>query len=114
MRAGRRDRRITIQVRSESQAPSGEVIEAWADFAKVWARKRDMRASERFAADQKIAEVDTVFEVAHQRALLKIAPDTHRIIFGGRVFEVHGRIEIGRNVSIEIMTAARAEAAFGE
>lgn len=114
MRAGKRDRRIIIQVRGETRAPSGEVIEGWTDFATVWARKFDKSAGERFAAAQKIAEVDTVFELLHRPGLLVVAPDTHRIVFAGRVYEILGRTEVARNKSIDIMTAARAEAAFGE
>lgn len=113
MRAGKRDRRIVIQVRGESRAPSGEVIEGWTDFATVWARKFDKGAGERFAAAQKLAEVDTIFEIVHRAGLTAIAPDTHRIVFAGRVYEILGRSEVARNQSIDIMTAARAEAAFG-
>lgn len=109
MRAGRRDRRVMIQTRTDTRAPSGEPIEGWADVGEVWAGKRDVRAGQRFGAAQIMAEVDTIFEMVRRPGGVELTPDTHRLVFGGRVYRIHGVAEIGRNKSIEVAASARAE-----
>lgn len=55
MRAGNLDRQLTIQSATTTQDASGQEIETWATVATVWAARKDVRGSERFAAEQEIA-----------------------------------------------------------
>lgn len=119
MRAGDLDRRVRIQVRVRSQSATGEEVSSWeevptaaADNA-VWMGKRDMRATERWASEQTVAEIMSVFTAHWAPAFDLIQPDTHRLIYRDRVYEIHGIREIGRREGVEIAAAARAEAAFG-
>lgn len=57
MRAGRLDRRLTIQTFTTTQdVNSGEMVKSWATFASVMGGKREMTAKERFAAQQDVSE----------------------------------------------------------
>jgi SPP1 family predicted phage head-tail adaptor len=53
--AGRLDRRISIESKTVVQDEFGQPVETWAELATVWAHKRDIRANERFRAQQEIA-----------------------------------------------------------
>lgn len=112
MRAGKLDRRITIEAKATTRGLSGEVVESWSPIAVVWAGRRDVRAGERFAADQTIAEVDTVFTVRFAPALVDLRPDLHRVRCEGQTFALHGVAQIGRRVGLELACAARAESAL--
>lgn len=112
MRIGALDRRVTIQALSTAADAAGEPIETWTDVRTVWMGRRDMRAAERFAGQQTVAEVDTVFSARWAPATAEIRPETHRLVLDGRVYAVHGVAEIGRREKVEIAAAARAEAAY--
>lgn len=115
MKAGALDRRVTVQIRTRMQsATSGEEAEGWADLFTVWMSKRDLRTSERFAAEQIVAEVDSSFRARWSAALLDIRPDTHRLVHRGRLFEIHGVADLGRLEGVEFACAARGEAHYGE
>lgn len=114
MRAGPLDRRVTVQEKVVTQSPAGGEIEVWSDLYALWMGKRDVRAAERFAAQQVVAEIDTVFTARFAPALLDIRPDTHRLVYRGRVYNIHGLTELGRRDGVEIACSARGEASFGE
>jgi len=117
MRAGPLDRRVVIEKKAPAQDGTGEEVDTWApviatgDHA-VWMGKRDVRAGERFAAQQTVAEIDTVFTARWAPGFDEIQPDTHRLVYRGRVYNVQGVTELGRRDGIEIACAARGEAAF--
>lgn len=52
MRAGRLNRRITIQERIETQNDMGEVVWTWVDVCTVWAEIAAVGGREFFAAQQ--------------------------------------------------------------
>ena len=109
MRAGRLDRRVTNQTKTVAQDDYGQPIETWSDLLTIWAGKRDVRASEKFAAAQVAAEIDTVFTARHAPALVLLRPEQHRLLCDGRAYQVHGMTEIGRREAVEIACAARLE-----
>ncbi len=113
MRAGPLDRRVTVQARSTSQSAAGEVVETWTDLFTVWMGKRDTRAAERFGAEQRVAEVDATFMARWAPAFDAIRPDTHRLVYRSRIYQIHGITELGRREGVEIACQARAERAFG-
>lgn len=111
MRAGRLDRRVAVQKKTVVMSPAGSEIRTWETVATLWMGRRDMRAGERFAAQQTVAEIDTVFTARTHPALDEITPEGHRLIESGRIFEVQGVTQIGRNIGIEIACTARGEGA---
>lgn len=112
MRAGDRDRQVLLQERQLTQSPSGQEVESWTSLQRLWAAKRDMRADERWAANQVVAQISTVWTLNWWPAWETIRPDTHRLVYRDQVYEIHGLREIGRHEAIEMATAARAEAAY--
>ena len=113
--AGPMDREVMVQVKTPSRGAAGGEEFTWSNVQLIWMSKRDVRANERIAANQKMAEVDAVFRARWSPLMdeLDFRPDTHRLVYDGRAYEVHGTTELGRRDSVEIMCAARAEASFG-
>jgi SPP1 family predicted phage head-tail adaptor len=108
--AGRLDRRVVLQSKTTTRdASTGEEIEGWAEAGALWMGKRDVRASERFGPDQVVAEIDTVFRARWSPALTVIRPETHRLLYDDRIYNIHGITELGRRETVEIACAARGE-----
>lgn len=105
MRAGRLDRRITIQVRSQIRDSFGQSSETWADLHEVSASYKPVRAGERFAAQQTLGEEAAVFTIRY-RADLSLSPAEHRIVYRERVWNILGFSELGRREGWEIQAAA--------
>lgn len=63
MRAGDLDRWIRIEADTPTRDAAGGEVASWATFVEVWAKKRDTRGREFFAADQVVAEATAVFTV---------------------------------------------------
>lgn len=108
----RYDRRVTVQVRTRTQDATGQEVETWPASFRRWMRKRDVRATERYTAEQLVAEVDTVF-TGRYLPCDEIRPDTHRLLYRGRIYEILGRTELGRQDDLEFACAARGEASYG-
>ena len=105
MRAGRLDRLITIGEFTSVQDSYGQEIETWPEFATVWAEKIDIKARERFAAQQDIAEETTRFRI---RWLAGVTPKM-RIQHDGKTYDIEGIAELGRRAGLEITATARAD-----
>ena len=105
MRAGKMERWITIEEFTAVQDAYGQETETWTEFATVWAEKIDIKARERFAAQQDIAEQTTRFRL---RWLMGITPKM-RIISENKTYDIGGIAELGRRVGMEITATARAD-----
>ena len=103
MRSGKMDRLITIGEFTSVQDSYGQETETWTEFATVWAEKIDIKARERFAAQQDIAEETTRFRI---RWLAGLTPKM-RIVHDGKVYNITGIAELGRRGGLEITTEAR-------
>lgn len=116
LRAGRLDKRVEVWRKTLNQDPeTGEEIEVWILERNLMMGKRDVSASERFSANQEIAEISTVFTARWHPGAIEIRPDTHRLRHRGRDYDIQGPVrEIGREDGIEFAAKARAEAQFGE
>ena len=99
------DRFITIEEFTSVQDAFGQETETWTEFATVWAEKVDIKARERFAAAQDIAEETTRFRL---RYLLGVSPKM-RIVDDGKTYDIEGIAELGRRVGMEITATARAD-----
>lgn len=102
MKAGRRDRRITLQRKVVTQNETGEEVVSWQDVARpVWAEKIENRGSERFAAQQFIGSTVKTFRILWSVAVSEVTVE-HRVLFDGREFDISDVREIGRRVGLEI------------
>ena len=104
MRAGKMHRWITIEQFTAVQDAFGQETKTWNEFASVWTQKADIKARERFAAQQDIAEETTRFRM---RYLEGVSPKM-RIVHDGKVYNITGIAELGRRAGLEITTEARA------
>lgn len=93
LEAGKFDRRIMVQVATESKDGAGDVIKEWIDAFPRFARKQDSAGREFFGAAQVIREADVAFTVRDDSQSRSIAPETHRIIYQDKIFEIVGIAE---------------------
>lgn len=117
MRGGNLDQRVRIYARRRVRDPStGEWTETWDLMGEVWAERLDGKALERFATQQKVAEVECGFRMRYAPALMTITPDRHKLAWNGQDFEVLGVIPIQRRQGVAALCVARGEGrnALGE
>ena len=108
MRAGDRDRRISLARLIESRGPDNEPISNWAVIATVWASWRRATANERLAALQVSAQVTDIFEVRWSNLWANLNPKD-RLTYKRMTFDVIEVTEIGRRAGLLIRASARAD-----
>jgi SPP1 family predicted phage head-tail adaptor len=112
--AGQLDRRITIRRATTAANAFNEFVEAWTDYATVWAHRHDVSAAEGYRAQEVGAEISARFTV-------RVSPVTSsidardRIAFGGLEYNITAvrEAEAGRNRFREIDCVARAQRTDG-
>ena len=105
MRAGKLDRKITIQEKSVTTSARGEPIETWTDVATVWAQARPNRGSERFGVMQTLGSAVTTFTMRWRDDVTVL----NRVRYDDKIWNILDVREIGRQVGIEIDCTARAD-----
>ena len=100
MEAGRLDRRITLQSPTTVQDSFGEPIITWTTEADVWAKRLDLRASERFVHQQTTATVETVFTIRYRAG---VSPAWRVVDEQDRIYDVLGLREPDRRRSLELL-----------
>lgn len=93
MRAGRKDRRIIIEVLTTAKSSFGSDTETWALYKTVWAEVTQVQASERFGAEQMTSERVLSFKIDY---IPGISAKTHRIKYEGEVYDISPPQEVGR------------------
>ena len=91
--SGSLDRRIIVEIADENQDAAGDVVQSWALAFKRWAIRVDARGREFFGAQQIVRDADTAFEVRADSQTRTIAPETHRVIDRGKIFEIVSVVE---------------------
>ena len=100
MRAGRLNKKITIQQTTETQSSIGEVINTWATFAIVWAAIEPLLGREYFESQQVNAEETIRFRI---RYVAGITPKM-RISWHSRLFDIRSIINVReRNQELLLM-----------
>lgn len=108
--AGTFDREITIQRAPLVQSDSGESRLDWDHPIEevVWAQWMPLNVKEAYFAEERLA--------SHARGILRMydmdvrpTPDTTRILWDGRVWDVKPYVEVGRHDWLEILVEARGE-----
>lgn len=105
MRAGKLDRRITIQEKSVTTSARGELVETWADVLTVWAQARPNRGSERFGMMQTVGSAVMTFHLRYRADVTVL----NRVSYDGKIWDILDVREIGRHVVTEIDCTARAD-----
>jgi len=100
---GQRDRLISLQMKTVAENGYGEPIETWTTVASIWAQWVPMKASERFAAQQSVGELDGKWRIPWRRGVN--AANT-RILYDGTVYDIQPPIEMGRKAGLEIYAKA--------
>lgn len=104
------DRRIMVQVATVSKDGAGDEVKTWADDFPLWASKSDSQGREFFGAQQMIRDADTAWTVRSTSESRAIAPETNRIVYKERTFEIVGIAE-GKETGdvLTILTASRPD-----
>lgn len=105
--AGRLDRRIVIESRSVSRSESGEETETWATYATVWSRKQPMTGREFYSAggSQNVPAETARFVVRYLAGITA----QHRIVEGGKTWNIRNVAELGRQEALELTAEAIAQ-----
>ena len=88
MRAGLRNRRITIQQGTPGSTSEGDATMTWTTMADVWAGISPLGTQELILAAQRGEEITHSVTILFQRQFLP--PQDLRILFGQRIFFVVG------------------------
>jgi len=103
MRAGRLDRRISIEQSTPSTDAMGEPVDGWAELAAVWAEVRFQTGREVMAGGGEQAEADVMFFIRYRS---DVTTDM-RIAYAGDTYDIiRPPREIGRQAGLEILARA--------
>lgn len=108
MRAGKLDRRITIQGKSITQSDSGDEVVTWGDVATVWAEKIEIDGVERFTVKQIVGHAVKTFRFRWSSTVAAITSE-HRLVFDDRDYDITDVREIGRREGLEVDCYAPSE-----
>ena len=101
MRAGKLNRRITIQSISESRDAYGEPIKSWVTAYTVWAEVRPLRGDERAQNQQLVSKADTKFIIRYNSSMT--ITEQHRIQYDSDNYDITAILEIGHKKGWEIL-----------
>jgi SPP1 family predicted phage head-tail adaptor len=103
MQAGKLDRQITIQTKTETIAASGGVTMLWEDVATLRAEVREQTADE-IATGFGFTEAETLVFVIRWHPS-RVTTD-QRIMFDGRAYDIKQIAEIGRRAGLKLRGVA--------
>lgn len=103
MEAGKLDRRIVVQRRTETVSPSGAVSATWTDLLSVAAEVREQTADEVATGFGEAENETVVFVVRWHPAPITTAD---RIVYSGRTYNLKQITEIGRREGWKLRAVA--------
>ena len=116
MQAGKLDRRISIERRTDTRDEVGQPIPDWERIGTArWARYFPVSGDERFTSDQFIARQQIEWTVRWATDLAEVNP-LDRIVYpvtttptNSEIYDIIAVHEVGRRQGLKIITARRAE-----
>ncbi|WP_181008615.1 phage head closure protein [Sphingomonas montanisoli] len=108
LRAGARDRRITIQRATLAPDTAGDPAPSWENLSTVWASAMPAPGVERLQSAEIAATTPMVFRIRWSSAVADVNPKD-RISYAGRMWIIASVTEIGRREGLEIAATARAD-----
>lgn len=103
MRAGKLDRTITIERRTETLNDLGVPQEAWTPATTVRAELVEQSADELARAFGEASEIKTTFRTRYVEGVTS----ADRVLYAGEAYELSSVTEIGRRRGLELRTKAR-------
>lgn len=103
MKAGKLDRRITIERRSEAIDDYGAITETWTPLRTIFAEKVESRSTDFFRNQGEATDRSAVFRVRWTDDLTT----ADRVSYDGDQFDILEITEIGRRVGLELRCKAR-------
>lgn len=97
MRAGKLDRRITLERKTTSDGQWG-LEETWSELATVWASYEAKASGEEHASGEVLARRITVFRIRYFEGL----SEEDRFTYNGNTYNILGISEIGRREGLEL------------
>lgn len=105
--AGKLDRRITIQQRSDANI-DGQTRTTWPElYVGIAAGFTPQTASEVFRTGQRQATEDGIFRVRWRSDWVP-SPQDHRIVYNGKTWDITGVFEVNRREGWDLMAKVRA------
>ena len=108
LEVGKLDRRLTIQRATYSTNALNEKVATWGDLATMWTQVSYKNARERIENQQLMGTLMTRFVVRWNPDIANVTPED-RILYEGRIYDIHGVYEFGRHIGLEIHATARAD-----
>ena len=102
MRAGKLDRKITIQWKSDNVSAAGNVASTWTDFDTVRAELVQPSVSETLTGYGEADMNNVVFRIRYKAGI----STAFRILFDGKLFNIKEIVEIGRKRGLELRAVA--------
>lgn len=110
-KAGKLDRRITIERYTATQDAFGGDVEAWTALTTIYAQRTDTSSKERIASQQVNATVDTRFKFRFS-SVTKTVTAKDRILFDGDHYDINGsprETKEGRSRFLEVDASRQAD-----
>ncbi|MBZ9694540.1 phage head closure protein [Mesorhizobium sp. CO1-1-9] len=104
MRAGKLDRTISIERKTETVSPTGAVVTAWLNIATVRAEIVTQSASEFLTGFGEAENGTIVFRVRYLAGITT----ADRVSYAGQVYDLKEVTEIGRRRGLELRAVATA------
>ncbi|GAA4111182.1 phage head closure protein [Aminobacter aganoensis] len=104
MRAGKLDRTITIERKSEAVSDSGAVVAAWTPVATVRAEIVTSAASEFLTGFGEAESGNIAFRIRYLAGITT----ADRVTYAGQVYDLKEVTEIGRRRGLELRAVATA------
>ena len=108
MKAGKLDRRITLQRATVTYDALNNPVQTWATLVTVWASKSEISDSERVAAKEVGAEATKRFQIRYSTDVDDLNPKD-RLTYNSETYQILGVKELGRREGFEITAVVRAD-----
>lgn len=108
MRAGKLDRRITLERFTSTPDAYNEPVLTWTALATRAASYEPLSDGEKFSASETAANTSARFVIRYSAAVADLDPKD-RLVFDGVTYEIVRVKHIGRREGIEITAGARAD-----
>lgn len=99
---GKMDKRVLLQVYTETVAANGERTSVWSDYDWRWAELLSHSASESTSADRMYIDTSATFRLRFDA----VVTEKYRLIFRNRIYNILGISEIGRRQYMELVCEA--------
>ena len=105
MQAGKLDRRIMLESKTQTRNTVGGAIETWSTYANRWASHRELKANAAISGDVKdrlfYGEGDTVFVIRYD----ELVNANMRLTYNGKIYAIEAVREFGngRQVFMEMI-----------